>query len=190
MLKPWGKQQHIRVFGLENVALHESGLFAVKHAMDKDLPVVIHSLPRRTVIMATERIFQNPIAAYVLRSAGVVPLYVALREKPSPMPPIDVKAFRTFYETLESGWWVAYTPEATQVPNAIGKTIFPQMLMKAAARGHLTYIVGISYGGCIDVRIEQYDARHKPKEQVVSDIKERFARLSGLENAVNLSRQK
>lgn len=183
-------RQHIKVFGLENVALQESGLFAVKHARDKDLPVVMHSLPRRTVIMATERIFQNPITAYVLRSVGVVPLYVALREKPSPLPTTDVKAFRTFYETLESGGWVAYAPEATQVPNAIGKTIFPQMLMKAAANGHPTYLIGIRYGGCIDVRIEQYDARHKPREQVISDIKEGFARLSGLENAVNLSRQR
>jgi hypothetical protein len=187
----WAAKHQVKVYGLEQVDTNASALFAVKHTRAlEDLLIALHMLPRKTDIFVTERTFnnatqlmlRNQVARHLMRTAGLVPIYVALREKPSRLPATDARAFRKFYNTLNSGGWVAYAPEAMHIPNAVGEKIFPQMIMKAAKLGHRTYLVGIRYVDSIEVRIENYDARKKQTQEVIRDVRESFARLSGLEN--------
>ncbi len=187
----WRAKRHVKVYGLEQVDTNSSALFAIKHTRSiEDLLIALYMLPRKTDIFVTERAFnnptqlmlRNPLARHLMRASGLVPIYVALREKPSRLPATDARAFRKFYTTLKSRGWVAYAPEAMHIPNAVGEKIFPQMIMKAAELGHKTYLVGIRYADSIEVRIERYDPRKESPEEVIIDVRRSFARLSGLED--------
>lgn len=182
----------VKVYGLENVEADKAAVFAVKHSSNVDLPVMLQVLPQKVTIFATRGIFTIPITNYFLKVAGVVPIYKSIDDGAIKIA-ANSSAYRAFYNTLSSGGWVVYAPEARRVLNAVGEEIMPQMILKAAKLGHKTYLVGIRYANSnspwlswlpgkrgIDVRIEPYDAKNKTVEEASEEVKETFARLSGI----------
>ena len=196
------KLYNVKVYGLEHVEPGKAAAFAVKHSSNVDLALILHVSPKKATVFATQGIFVNRAANYFLRVAGVAPLYTSLKDEAISILTADMQAYRKFYNTLKSGGWVAYAPEAKRVLKGVGENIRPEMLIKASELGHNTYLVGIRYRNAdypwlsllrwpwqsgIEVRIERYDARNKTAAQVTEEVKEAFARLSGLEQKITQS---
>lgn len=190
------KAYNVKVYGLESVDVSEAAIFAVRHPSNVDLPLILHVLPRRATIFATKGVFVNPLVNYLLTVSGVVPAYGSSDNKATGLNPTSIAASRAFYNTLSSGGFVAYAPEGKRVLKGVGEHIRPEMLTKAAKLGYDTYLVGIGYKNSnypvlsfirwpwqsgIEVRIEKYNAVNKTPEQVSSEMRRAFTRLSGLE---------
>ncbi len=130
-------------------------------------------------IFATRKAF-GPGAGYLLRAAGFVPLtnpLTSTRQTP------DYRALREFYLTLNAGGTVVYAPEAACFQDSVAERIFPEFIMKAGQLGLNAFIVGVNYreNRTIEVKAEQYDPGKKPKKVVAEEMRERLARLSGIE---------
>lgn len=191
-LAAFGALYNVQVNGLEKVDTGRAAVFGVKHSSNLDFPVVRHAFPRQAKIFTTRRMFAPP-ARYFLAAAGFVPLMNALKKQADQTS--DYAALKRFYEILAAKGWIVYAPEAGCFPNTVGEKFFPEFLIKAAQNRQGTYLVGVEYQkgfqrrrhwlpSGITLNIEPYDARNKPKEQVISEAKEALARLSGLERSI------
>lgn len=191
------KIYNMKVYGLENVKTSEGGLLAAKHSSNLDFPVGACILPGKATTLATKGVFVHPLTNYFLHVAGIVPINAPTDNKPK-QPGIDAAAFKAFYRTLARKGFVMYAPEGTRVLGSVREEIYPEPIMKAAELGSNVYLIGIKYRSNypwlswmrlpwqagIEVRIEQYDARNKPRDEVVEQVKDGLRRLSGLEQAV------
>ncbi len=135
----------IKAHGFEKARLNEAAVFGVYHQSNMDLPLMLHALPRRTTIFATKELFANPLANYLLKVAGVVPLYASNNQKALKLDNTDYATERKVNRALKSGGWVAYAPSGKRVLKDVGSAIYPQMLRKAAKHGISTYLIGIKY---------------------------------------------
>lgn len=188
---------NVKVYGLENVETDAGGLLAAKHSSNLDFPVGAYILHGKATTLATKGVFVNPLTNYLLHVAGIIPINSPTDDKPK-QPGIDVAALKAFHRTLRGKRFVMYAPEGTRVLGSVREEIYPELIMKAADLGSNVYLIGIKYGSNhpwlswlrlpwqagIEVRIKQYDARNKPRSQVVEEVKEGLRVLSGLEQRV------
>ncbi len=173
----FGRINKVSSSGLDEIC--KGSVVGMKHTKSPEDFLLARCLfPRNAKILATRRAFV-PGASYLLKAAGFVPLTNPLTSE-SRVP--DYRALREFYSIVKAGGIVVYAPEAACFQNRVAEKIFPEFVIKAGELKLKAFIMGVNYeNGKIQVKAEQYDPAGKPKEVVVEEMRERLARLSGLE---------
>ena len=189
----FGKLYRVKISGLEHADVNKAAVFAVKHASNLDLPVMLHTLPRKPVTFASKGVFVNPVTNYLLRVSGVIPVYGPTQhDRAERLSPSAIQTGMIFYHALRDGSFVVYAPEGRRVLNSIGE-VDARLVVKAAELGYNTYLVGIAYSNRrypllslfsgmhgIEVTMQSYSARNKSSQQVKAEVEQVFARLSSI----------
>ena len=87
-------------------------IVVANHQSNMDPPLLAASLPRRTMFLAKDTLFTNPVSRRFLKAYGAFPLNRGAG---------DLRAFRWALGQLERGQMVAVFPEGTRSPGAMRK---------------------------------------------------------------------
>jgi 1-acyl-sn-glycerol-3-phosphate acyltransferase len=99
----WAARKEIR--GLENLPPKGALILVSNHLNIADPPVLTHALPRRIVWMAKRELFQIPVAGFIFRLYGLIPV----RRSEA-----DLGALRRAQDALRKGHVVGMFPEGTR----------------------------------------------------------------------------
>jgi 1-acyl-sn-glycerol-3-phosphate acyltransferase len=104
------------VNGKENVPKTGSLLVVSNHLNNADPPLIAVSLPRKTVFMAKQELFKNPIIRHFIRGFGAFPVnrFTA-----------DRNALKSAKTALNSGWCLVMFPEGMRSRTASLREAFP-----------------------------------------------------------------
>jgi 1-acyl-sn-glycerol-3-phosphate acyltransferase len=182
----------VNVKGLDVLPTDGPALLAVQHPSRLDLLLVLDLLPKKATIFGSREMFANSLVSYLLRVAGVIPMYSSTGYHHLRNPNLNSPALKThFFGTLKKGGWVAYAPEAVKEP---GRPVSAKLLQRASVRGVPSYLVGIAFkrpnhpwssffrlpwDKGVTVRVEHYNAAGKTEAQAQADMTRAFERFRG-----------
>ncbi|MBN2454812.1 1-acyl-sn-glycerol-3-phosphate acyltransferase [Candidatus Woesearchaeota archaeon] len=191
-----GPAYRIENEGLDKVVKGEPAVFVIKHQHMMDFLVGAYGFRRilknKATVPVKESLFRNGFVAEVLNELGAVSM-----KRPQDggyNEHTRIRWARQFIELMKSNGWYAYCPEATRTPGAVGdfseEYIHPVLI--GAKHGANIYVAGIEstpenrspwipFLTKKKIRCEHYDAKGKAIAQVMSEIKQKMAELSGLE---------
>jgi 1-acyl-sn-glycerol-3-phosphate acyltransferase len=104
------------VKGKENVPQEGSLLVVSNHMNNADPPLVAVCIPRKTVFMAKEQLFINPVIRYFIRGFGAFPVNRTT---------VDRNALRQAKAALDSGLCLVMFPEGMRSQTATMLQAFP-----------------------------------------------------------------
>jgi 1-acyl-sn-glycerol-3-phosphate acyltransferase len=130
----YGALMRLEVRGIENVPRSGAGIIMINHVNFFDPVVVLASLGRVVVPMAKVEAFEDKRIGFLVASYGCIPVHRGV---------VDVQAFRSAIEALQSGKLVLISPEGTRSPT--GELIQGQegLALLAARTGAPVIPVGI-----------------------------------------------
>ena len=166
--------------GTEVLPKKSAFLLLPKHQCWQDIPLIAIATPRPLYYMAKHGLFLNPLANWLLRSQGGIPL-----NRRQPLKSRD--SIRAMIRFLNEGEGVVVFPEGTYYPNRMGpgkggilKLIISRLALPLVP-------VGISYHKRAlktDVRISFgepiYPGKKGSREETLNQVMKAIAGLSGL----------
>jgi len=96
----------IETEGFENIPRHGPCLLAVNHLSMADVPLLLTQLPRRAIILANDRLRQNPVVDWFISDMGQA-IYVKKNQA-------DEESLEDALTVLRSGGMIALAPEGTR----------------------------------------------------------------------------
>ena len=170
----------LKTEGTEVLPKGSAFLLLPKHQCWQDIPLIATATPRPLYYMAKHELFLNPLAGWLLRSQGGIPL-----NRRQPLKSRD--SIRAMIRFLNEGDGVVVFPEGTYYPNRMGpgkggilKLIISRLdlpLIPVGIRYHkkeLITHVTVSFGKPV------YPGKKRSNEGTLNQVMKAIADLSGL----------